>query len=154
MNRPKRRSAPGSPEQWLDFAESDLALARLASQMESVRAEHVCFHAQQAAEKAIKAVLRARGLEFPLTHDLELLLELAQGAGMELPGQVKAAAALTPYAVGTRVLSMALAALTAAHPLCGRDTVSRLSRRHRRDRSSRGLARGGRGNGLGAANAQ
>lgn len=102
MNRPKRRSSPGSPEEWLEFAESDLALARLASQAETIRAEHVCFHAQQAAEKAIKAVLRARGVEFPLTHDLELLLDLLEECGVRLPEKVRAAVSLTPYAVETR----------------------------------------------------
>src|SRR4051794_15876126 len=32
------------------------------------------FHAQQAVEKALKAVLAARGDDFPWTHDLQLLL--------------------------------------------------------------------------------
>ena len=30
------------------------------------------FHAQQAVEKAIKAVLACRGVVFPFTHDLKL----------------------------------------------------------------------------------
>jgi HEPN domain len=30
----------------------------------------VCFHSQQAVEKALKAVLAARGVEFPFIHDI------------------------------------------------------------------------------------
>lgn len=33
----------------------------------------VCFHAQQAAEKALKAVMCLHGLEYRRTHDLEEL---------------------------------------------------------------------------------
>lgn len=36
----------------------------------------VCFHAQQAAEKSLKALLVSRDIEYPLTHDIELLLQL------------------------------------------------------------------------------
>lgn len=34
------------------------------------------FHAQQAVEKALKAWLALRGLQYPLTHDLPRLLSL------------------------------------------------------------------------------
>jgi HEPN domain-containing protein len=36
----------------------------------------ICYHAQQAAEKYLKALLLHQGVEFPFTHDLRLLLEL------------------------------------------------------------------------------
>lgn len=45
------------PSDWLAHAESDLNLARLAKGHENILAEQVCFHAQQATEKALKAVL-------------------------------------------------------------------------------------------------
>ncbi|MGB9610524.1 MAG: HEPN domain-containing protein [Bryobacteraceae bacterium] len=83
MSARKRRRAPGSPEQWLESAASDLRLARLASQHRGVRREQICFHAQQAAEKALKAVLLFQEMEFPFTHDLEELLRLAEGRGPE-----------------------------------------------------------------------
>jgi hypothetical protein len=38
--------------------------------------EGLCFHAQQAAEKSIKAVLIDRGVSFPRTHNIRTLLEL------------------------------------------------------------------------------
>lgn len=93
---------PGSPIEWMSHAESDLKLARLAAGDPSIRREQVCFHAQQAAEKAIKAVLLSQEIEFPLTHDLEELLEIAENNGIELPEGIREAGLLTPYAVETR----------------------------------------------------
>lgn len=37
----------------------------------------VAFHIQQAAEKLLKALLASRSIEYPRTHDLEALLDLA-----------------------------------------------------------------------------
>jgi HEPN domain-containing protein len=101
MNPRDSGKAAGSPEEWMSHAESDLRLASLAAGDSSIRREQVCFHAQQAAEKAIKAVLLSREVEFPLTHDLEELLEIAEGH-MQLPERVREAGLLTPYAVETR----------------------------------------------------
>lgn len=65
MNPKGNGRVPGSPDEWLSHAKSDLRLASLAAEDELVRREQVCFHAQQAAEKAIKAVLLSREIEFP-----------------------------------------------------------------------------------------
>ena len=43
------------------------------------------FHAQQAVEKGLKAILSLRGVEFPRTHNLSMLLELLRRAGAALP---------------------------------------------------------------------
>jgi HEPN domain-containing protein len=51
---PQDRRMPGSAEDWLARAEGDLALAR-APLPQGAFYEDLCFHAQQAAEKAIKA---------------------------------------------------------------------------------------------------
>ena len=102
MSPHNKRRMPGSPEEWLDHAKSDLRLARLASSDSSIRREQVCFHTQQAAEKAIKAVLLFRNVGFPLTHDIEELVELAEESGLSLPEAVRDAGILTPYAVETR----------------------------------------------------
>ena len=102
MNPKSNRRIPGSPEEWMDHAGSDLRLAHLAAGDESIKREQVCFHAQQAAEKAIKAVLLSQQVDFPLTHDIEELLELAEGGGLVLPGDVRDAGILTPYAVESR----------------------------------------------------
>jgi HEPN domain-containing protein len=94
--------ALGSPNEWLAHAESDLSLARLARDRREILPEQVCFHAPQAAEKALKAILLHRGIEFPLIHDIEELLEIAKAGGLALPPDVVEAGALTPYAVEAR----------------------------------------------------
>ncbi len=60
----------------LSKAESDLFAARAV--LATGRAmDIVCFHAQQAAEKSIKAVLASREIEYPWTHNLRQLIDLA-----------------------------------------------------------------------------
>lgn len=63
--------------------------------------EGLCFHAQQAAEKALKAVLVAKGIPFPKTHNIRTLLDLLP-QGIILPPEVEDAASLTDYAVISR----------------------------------------------------
>ena len=75
-----------SVEVWLGYAGADLEVVR-----DYVgRAEHAhttCFHAQQAAEKALKGLLSWLGVEdIPRSHDLELLADLiTRYGGPELP---------------------------------------------------------------------
>ena len=64
--------------------------------------DDLCFDAQQAAEKAIKAVLVSKRTRFPKTHDLAELLDLVAGAGVGPPPRVLEAKRLTPYAVAER----------------------------------------------------
>lgn len=63
--------------------------------------EHLCFHAQQAVEKGLKAVLLKRGVEFPFTHNLQGLLD-RMPPELNVPPGVLDAVALTPYAVAAR----------------------------------------------------
>ena len=102
MNPKGDRRVPGSPDEWMNHAKSDIRLAHLAASDAQVRREQACFHAQQGAEKAIKAVLRSRQIDFPLTHDIEELLELAEKGGIPLPQPVREAGSLTPHAVESR----------------------------------------------------
>jgi HEPN domain-containing protein len=57
---PPDRAEAGSSEEWLRPAQSDLNLARLGRHQPGVLLEQVCFHAQQAAEKALKAGASSR----------------------------------------------------------------------------------------------
>jgi HEPN domain-containing protein len=93
---------PESPRAWLQRARSDLALARAAVGIPDVLLEDVCFHAQQCAEKALKALLIWRQVAFPRTHVLETLLDLLKVAGVRIPSEVDEAFVLTQYAVQTR----------------------------------------------------
>ena len=47
--------------------------------------EDLCFEAQQAAEKAIKAVMMKRDIEFPFVHDLNRLMSILEQAGETVP---------------------------------------------------------------------
>jgi HEPN domain-containing protein len=93
--------APGSPEDWLRHARSDLALAVAVGPVGDVLAETLCFHAQQAAEKALKAVLINVGVEFPRTHSLRLLVDLLPSKLRTEP-MPESAVTLTDYAVTVR----------------------------------------------------
>jgi HEPN domain-containing protein len=90
----------GSPADWLRYARSDLNLARIAAGSD-VMLEMLCFHAQQAAEKSIKAVLLAAGIPFPRTHNIGTLLAFVP-ATHTLPTDVALAVSLTDYAVVNR----------------------------------------------------
>jgi HEPN domain-containing protein len=95
-----RRYPPDDPREWLNRAKSALSLAQ--ARREGVYWEDLCYQAQQAAEKAIKAVLIRQGVDFSYVHDIaELLVEL-ESAGGSVPGAVKRAARLTRFAVFTR----------------------------------------------------
>jgi HEPN domain-containing protein len=60
------------------------------------------IHAQQAIEKAMKAVLAVYGVQFPRTHDLGFLLELADRDGVRIPDFVVEARWLTPWSAEFR----------------------------------------------------
>jgi len=51
------RLAPDDPREWLNRAKSNLARAKAGNDIPGVYLEDLCFDAQQAAEKAIKAAL-------------------------------------------------------------------------------------------------
>ena len=91
---------PDDPREWLNRALSDLRLA--STSPEGVYYEDLCFHTQQAAEKAIKALLIRRGVQFPYVHDLAQLLTLVERSGLPIPDNVRQAERLTRYAVMAR----------------------------------------------------
>jgi len=67
------------------------------------------FHAQQAVEKAPKGWLTLRGLAYPKTHDLRLLMHLLETEGQESCGPFADLADLTDFAVQFRYDFPALA---------------------------------------------
>lgn len=71
---------PDLPGDLLTLARQDLAAAEALDRDERVSDSSVGFHAQQAVEKALKAAIASRGLEFPFTHDLGLLMQLSEDA--------------------------------------------------------------------------
>ena len=83
---PPERYPPDDPREWLNRAASNLALAK--NRIEGAYLEDLCFQAQQAAEKSIKAIMIKRDIDFPYVHDLRRLLALLQDAGEEIPPTV------------------------------------------------------------------
>jgi len=94
---PSADPIPGSPQQWLARARADLALARVPLPQGALL-EDLCLHAQQAAEKAVKAVYQRRGWRFKYVHDIEELLTALTRHGLAIPPSVTQAAVLTDYA--------------------------------------------------------
>jgi HEPN domain-containing protein len=62
----------------------------------------VGFHAQQAVEKALKAVLAASGDDFPWTHDLRHLMDRLETIETPLPATLREVRTLGPWAVEFR----------------------------------------------------
>lgn len=89
-------------EVFLRLAKDELVLVGKIINDEEVRKELVLFHIQQAVEKAMKAILSAKGIIFPKTHDIEDLIELALEKNIQLPDYVEKFSYLTPYAVEFR----------------------------------------------------
>ncbi len=87
------------PAEWLRFATTDMAAARRLLTSEPLPAV-AAYHAQQAAEKAMKAVLVARNARVPKIHDLLALARLLPDVG-GLPPDA-ALDVLTYYAVDSR----------------------------------------------------
>jgi HEPN domain-containing protein len=101
MNPPPEKRQPASPRDWIIHARSDLTLARIGLQP-GILPEQICFHAQQSAEKALKAVLLHASIDFPFTHDVGQLLNTLETGGIAVPDELKEIDLLTPYAVESR----------------------------------------------------
>ena len=98
---PSSDKIPGTPQEWLARAKSNLAIARIAKPDEAVW-EDLCYNAQQAAEKAIKAVLQHKGILFRYIHELDELITNLENNGVAVPEEIKEADSLTQYAVELR----------------------------------------------------
>ena len=89
--------------QWLDFAKDDLLAAhRLFEDYSPKQIFISCYHCQQAGEKALKAYLILKNVEFPFTHDLVKLCNLCMDMDMAFDDLLDACSDLTPYATQAR----------------------------------------------------
>jgi HEPN domain-containing protein len=79
-------------------AARDLAVLRKLIGDPAISDETLGFHAQQAAEKLIKALLALGGHEYPRTHDLGLLLDLLASLDVQIPEALLSVEILTPFA--------------------------------------------------------
>ncbi len=92
----------GDAQEWLAHAAADLHYARLGRADASALANLIVFHAQQAIEKALKAILVAHETEFPKTHDLEQLLEIIEDTGAAWPADLNKVLEFTVFATQGR----------------------------------------------------
>lgn len=99
------RYSADDPREWLNRARSNLM--RSATWQPGVYLEDLCFDAQQAAEKAFKALLLHRKVDFPRIHDLAELINLLASCGEEVPEHVREAGRLSRFAVFTRYPGLA-----------------------------------------------
>ena len=86
--------------EWMRDAQSDLALSTVPK-TRRIRYAHLCFHAQQAAEKSIKAMLIRLGCTVPKTHDIAFLMD-ALPKSVTTPLPALDLPTLTKYAVQHR----------------------------------------------------
>ena len=118
-------------DRWLLRVREDLQSARVLLK-EGIFSQ-VCFHAQQAVEKSLKAVFAHKDMEHPRTHSLRDLSDrVAELAGLSLSGFEKEIRFLDQFYVptrypdapvgslpeGTPTRPQALRALTAAESVC------------------------------------
>jgi len=103
MPAPDRRRA--LVRRWLSKARTDLTVALVVLEQGPEMDPWVCcFHAQQAAEKALKAVLVAQGAEPPFIHNL-VALQALMPRDLELGTPVAELADLSAAARGTRYVT-------------------------------------------------
>jgi HEPN domain-containing protein len=90
------------PSVLLDRAVEDELMARSLLPIEGVTDAGVGFHVQQAVEKSLKAVLAAKGVEFPYSHDLDGLVRLCEKNGIEVPDDLSEVGRLSVFGVTLR----------------------------------------------------
>ncbi len=89
--------------QWLALADEDLHLANYAFKMrrKSRPFRLIAYHAQQCAEKCLKAFLVYHNVDFPYTHNIRKLLNLCEKYAVWIQA-LKDAEELTQYAITAR----------------------------------------------------
>ena len=83
-------------------AESDYRVAVGLESGTIPSADQICFLCQQASEKYVKALLEEASLSIPKTHDLLVLLGLAQPRHPSIVGLRRGLSVLTRYGVAPR----------------------------------------------------
>jgi HEPN domain-containing protein len=87
--------------------QDEFALEKLISDRASPD-EIIGFHAQQAIEKTLKAVLTNSAIYYGRTHNLGVLLDLLRANDFSFPGEFEEVRRLTPFAVDFRYEDMPL----------------------------------------------
>ncbi len=87
---------------WIAHAEDDYSAAKILIRSRKPLLYSACFHAQQCAEKYMKALLIYKDQDFPRVHDLSTLDEMCNSAGIFIGIDANRLEFLSGYAVGSR----------------------------------------------------
>ncbi len=87
---------------WLIKASHDLAVSKKLKSDDEPFYDVAIYHCQQAGEKAMKGFLVLHDIEFPKTHDIRFLVQLAISINSEFVNFEDSADLLTPYATEFR----------------------------------------------------
>jgi len=87
---------------WLEKSRRDLSAAEYAMTSEEVFPDIICFHAQQSAEKSLKALIVTHGETVPKTHNLGNLVSIIEEWEPGIISILEDALDLTPYAIESR----------------------------------------------------
>ncbi len=90
------------PVEWARYAEEDWNVAASLMRRKHPPSTAICFHAQQSAEKYLKALLLASKVNFPKTHDLAALNSLCEQHGILTGFSPQLLTLLTDHAVAAR----------------------------------------------------
>ncbi|MFH1023552.1 MAG: HEPN domain-containing protein [Planctomycetota bacterium] len=93
---------PSNYPAWMEKAEHDFLAIRNNMAAGQVPWDVVCFHAQQAVEKMLKALLVSRGCGIEKTHDLVSILAACVAVEPSLKSMEADCRRLTHYAVSAR----------------------------------------------------
>ena len=89
--------------EWMALADSD---RQTAEELKARRPHIACYHSQQAAEKAVKALYVAHQVPFPFTHSIAELIDGLAETHPSLRTRRSAGVTLTLYEVHTRYVNL------------------------------------------------
>jgi hypothetical protein len=91
-----------APGVLLELAAADEFAARSLLPIAGITDGVLGFHAQQAVEKALKAVLALNDVDFPYSHDLNGLIGLCRRSEIDIPEDLAGVGHLSVFAVRLR----------------------------------------------------
>lgn len=100
--RPAEETVRSLVAQWVAKADEDLWLIERIAGEARGHPSLVAFHAQQAVEKYVKALLARHQIDFPKTHDIKSLLDLLSSVDPETASHLLEARWLTPFSAAIR----------------------------------------------------
>ena len=107
-------------KKFLELAAQDCNALRVLAGDRSIADETMGFHAQQAVEKCLKAVLILNAIEFRKTHALDELMDILNDNALPVPPNVEELEMLTPNAVLLRY------DFIVSEPLSRKETIARV----------------------------